>query len=321
VNASTAQPSEFSKSPPETRQVLSPARASRRLLDDEHYILRAWTVILIVAAVDWIGALHAGFEIGGIFAAVQVVMMFAGLGFVLDYFDRARPVSEATQYCALWIAFSIAILIYSYVVATLRMPMWDARFARMDSALGFNWNAGFAWATELNWRLQSILNFAYGSMMIQVFASIAYFVVIKRSDRNRELLWIGMLAVLISISLSGLFPALGPYGRTGMPPWSAALVTIRNGGLSKFTLREMTGIVAFPSCHAITAIVLVYVHRPPLRSFVPVAILNALMLIATPFAGHHYLVDILAGAAMVAVSILIVQTVMRPRDIARLEGV
>jgi len=48
---------------------------------------------------------------------------------------------------------------------------------------------------------------------------------------------------------------------------------------------------------------------------------NTLMLIATPFAGHHYLVDMIAGAAVLAVSIPIVNAAMRPRSLARLEAV
>src|SRR5260370_38906773 len=104
-----------------------------------------------------------------------------------------------------------------------------------------------------------------------------------------------------------------------MPTWSAVLLTIRNGSLSKFALTDLTGIVAFPSFHTVVAVLLVYVHRPPLRSFVPVAILNALMLVVIPFAGHHYLVDMIAGTSVAAVSILIVHAAMRPRSVARLE--
>ena len=52
-----------------------------------------------------------------------------------------------------------------------------------------------------------------------------------------------------------------------------------------------------------------YSHRPPARTFVPVAILNAIMLIAIPFAGHHYLIDVIAGASVALLSIMTVQSV------------
>ena len=92
--------------------------------------------------------LARGFRINGIIPALPGVAMIAAVGFFFDYTGRARPVSEAAHYCALWISFAVALAIYSYVVATLRMPMWDLRFARMDAALGFNWSAGFDWITS-----------------------------------------------------------------------------------------------------------------------------------------------------------------------------
>jgi hypothetical protein len=306
--AYTEAPTDSSREPVHPR-----ARELRKFSDDPDYILRAWAVLLALAAVDWLWASHAGFEIGGIVPAVKGVAMIAAFGFIVDYTGRMRQVAEAAHYSALWIFFAVSLVIYSYVVATLRMPLRDVEFARIDAALGFNWGAGFDWVMTSNWAIRYILEHAYNSMMVQVFASIAFFALINRSDRNRELLWIGMVSVLISVTLSGPFPALGPYTKGGMPGWSAVLLTIRDGSLTKLTLAHLNGIVAFPSCHAVMAILLVYVHRPPLRSFVPIAILNALMLVATPFAGHHYLVDILTGAAVVAISIPIVHAMMRPR--------
>ncbi len=290
-------------------------RASRKFLDDPRHILRAWAAILTVAAIDWLWAAHAGFKITGVLAAVRAIAMLAAVGFLLDYLGRAPQVSEAAHYCALWIALAIVLEIYSYDVATLRMPMCDQLFTRMDAALGFNWMAGFHLVTS-NRTVRYILSHAYNSMILQIFASLAYFAVTGRGDRNRELLYIGMVAALITISLSGLFPALGPFGKGGMPEWSAVLVTIRNGSLSAFALTDMEGIVAFPSFHTVLAILFGYVHRPPSWSFVPMLILNVLMLVAIPFAGHHYLVDIIAGAAVAAVSIAIVQAAMRPRSVA-----
>jgi hypothetical protein len=297
------------------------AHALRRFLDDPDYILRAWAAILLLCAVDWVWAIHAGLRFSGLMTGVEGVAVFAALGFLISYTGRMLQVGEAAQYCALWFAFAVSLVIYSYVVATLRMPLWDARFDRADVALGFNWSAGYDWIMSSSWLTRWTLEHAYNSMMLQVFASIGFFAIIGRSDRNRELLWIGMVSIIISVTLSGPFPALGPFGKDGMPQWSAVLVTIRDGSVTQFTIDRLQGIVAFPSCHALMALLLMYVHRPPMKTFVPVAIVNTLMLIATPFAGHHYLVDMIAGAAVLAISIPVVNAAMRPRSPARLEAV
>ena len=141
--------------------------------------------------------------------------------FLDDQRDVIECAAEAAHYCGLWIAFAVALVIYSYVLATLRMPMWDQRFARMDAALGFNWSAGV--------RLGHVVELAHpfpARARLQqhdgpTFVSLGFFAIIGRADRNRELLWIGMLAVVLAVTLSGPFPALGPYTTGGMPEWSS----------------------------------------------------------------------------------------------------
>jgi len=295
------------------------ARTARRFLDDPDYILRTWAAILLVAAIDCIWVTLAGIRISGIAPLIQGATIITAVGFFFDYTARTKQVSDLAYYLAMWLSFAVALDIYSYLVATIGLPLWDLRFARADIALGFNWIAGFDLITSHRTILH-LLVLDYSSIFIQVLASIAYFAAIRRSDRNRELLWLGMLSAFITASLSGLFPALGPYTKGGMPAWSAVLLTLRDGSLTTFVISKMTGIVAFPSFHTALAIVVVYVHRPPLRSFVPMAAVNALMLPAIPFSGHHYLVDMIAGSAVAAISILIVRT-MQARSLAETQDV
>jgi hypothetical protein len=284
----------------------------KRFLDDPDYILRAWAAILLVAMIDWLWARRVGFTIDGVPHATFWITVIAAVGFFFEQTGRSRKMSDWAHYVALWLSLVITIAIYSYVVTTSRMQLWDLQFARMDAALGFDWLGCLSFIMR-HPILRNLLERDYNSVFVQVFVSIAYFAIIRRSDRNREMLWAGILSALITASLSGLLPALGPYLKGDMPKWSVVLVTIRSGSLSKFALSDMTGIVTFPSFHTALAILLVYVHRPPLRSFAPVLILNVVMLVAIPFAGHHYLVDMIAGAGVAAISIGFVQLAMRPR--------
>ena len=289
----------------------------KRFLDDSDYILRAWAAILILAAIDWLLAGHVGFKIDGIPHAAFWITVIAAVGFFFEQSGRSPKMSDWAHYVALWLSLAITIDIYSYAVTTSRMQLWDLRFARMDAALGFNW-LGCLSLIMRHPILRNLLEHDYNSVFVQVFVSIAYFAIIRRTDRNRELLWTGMMSALITASLSGLLPAVGPYVNDvkslplkDMPAWLAVFVTLRDGTLSKFALLDMTGIVTFPSFHTALAILLIYVHRSPLRSFMPVIILNVVMLVAIPFAGHHYLVDMIAGAGVAAISIAIVRLAMR----------
>lgn len=279
---------------------------SRKLPKD---LLVAWVAIAAFAAVDWLLVQQAGFEITGIPGLLRGVALVAAIGFFFEYTGRSQWVSDGANYLALWISLAIALNVYSYAIATLRMPMWDAQFARADVALGFHWSAIYD-SILPHPMLRFVLRHAYNSFLLQIVGSIGYLAIFGHTERNRELLWIGLVSGLITTSLSGVFPALGPYEKE-VPSWSAILVTIRSGAMPKFALGQMAGIIAFPSFHTVAAIFLVYVHRPPLRSFIPIAILNAVMLVAIPFAGHHYLVDVISGAGVAVMSILIVRSAMR----------
>ena len=280
------------------------------------YIGRAWIAIAAVAAVNWLWAERVGYDFSGFIPVGAAVAALAAIGCFYGFTGRDGKLSELGNYCAIWIAFPVTVNLYSYIVATLRLPLRDATFARMDVALGFHW---LVWADRIGahhlaW---SAMGYAYNSIFAQVFVSVVYFSFSGRSDRNRELLWTSMLAALITVTVSGLLPAYGPYTNGKMPEWSAVLQTIREGHMTNFRIADMKGIVAFPSFHTVLGVLLVYAHRQPARTFVPVAILNAVMLLAIPFAGHHYLVDVIAGAVVAAVSIAIVRAVMVPREVLR----
>ncbi len=298
----------------------SRARAAAIASRNPEYLGRAWIAIAAVAALEWLWAERVGCTFTGSFALGAAVAILAAIGCFYGFTGRDRKLAELGHYCALWIAFPVAINIYSYLIATLRLPLRDVQLAGMDAALGFHW---LAWLGRIEPYdlLQSVFRYAYNSIFVQIFASVVYFSLAGRRDRNRELLWTSMISAFVCVSLSGFFPAYGPYTNGKMPEWSAVLQSIRDGGVTNFRIADMQGIVAFPSFHTILGILVMYAHRPPARTFVPVAILNVLMLVAIPFAGHHYLVDMIAGAVVAAVSIAVVQAVMRPRSLALPQGV
>jgi PAP2 superfamily len=279
--------------------------------NDLDSILKAWALLAMVAAVDWLWSKRVGFTVIGICPMLCGLTMIAAAGIFFEFNGRAQWLSDIANYVALWESLALAINLYSYMVATLGFPMWDVRFARADAALGFNWTAGLHFI-QAHPSFAYLLHYAYNSIFFQVLASIGFFAAIGRTDRNRELLWVAMVSALATTSLSGIFPALGPYIKE-MPAWSAVLASIRAGTLSRFAITDMRGVVAFPSYHTVMAVYLVYAHRPPMRSFIPVAVLNAFMLVSIPFAGHHYLVDVISGTVVAMVSILIVRLAILPR--------
>jgi hypothetical protein len=263
---------------------------------------RLWTPILVLILVDWSWNLHVGLEFTG-WAGVWGGLAFLVAGSVFyTVTGRNRRLADACHFTGLWVIFSLAGVILTYLAASLSMPLRDLQLSRMDAALGFHWLTyhTFVFAHPV---FHVALWIAYASLLPQVIGSTLYFAMTDRPDRNRELLGSAILSAVITTSVFALAPALGPD--PAQAQYYPVLAALR-AGVKQFSLDHVQGLIQMPSYHAALALVLVYVHRPPARSFFPVLVLNILMLLSTP-EGHHYLVDIIAGMSVGAASIYLRQ--------------
>jgi membrane-associated phospholipid phosphatase len=87
------------------------------------------------------------------------------------------------------------------------------------------------------------------------------------------------------------------------------LMTLRSGEPWDFLVTRSMGLVSFPSFHVALGIILIYTFRRTLFLMIPVAIINALMVLATLPEGGHHLSDTLAGAAIAAFTLLVVRVI------------
>jgi PAP2 superfamily len=293
---------------------LSGGGGSRIETSEKHAsLLSAWILILALGVLDWLWANRAGLVFVGWTRVACVLTFLLTVGAFYGYSGRSRRLSDAGEYAALWVAFSAAGAIFTYLVATLALPLRDPEFIAIDAAMGFHWLEWFRFIAAHR-MIQLPLFFAYFTFLPQIIGSILYFAHTGQAHRNAEMIWITMPSLIITTIVSAVLPAIGPYayffGR-----WTAdivVLMSLRSGGHQTFVVNRLQGIITFPSFHTTLAIIFIYVHRPPSRSFVPVAILNALMLLAIPSEGHHYLIDMISGAMVAVVCIAIVRAA-RPR--------
>lgn len=281
---------------------------------DRGYLLSAWTLTLLLGAVDLIWAERIGLRFTGWIRVECILIFLLTVGFIYGYSGRNRRLGDAGNYAALWVAFSAAGAISTYLAATFAMPLRDAQFVAMDSSMGFHWLDWYRFI-EAHRLIQLPLFIAYFTFLPQIIASILYFAHTGQTSRNAEMLWIGMSSLILTTTVSAFLPAVGPYVHYFGHQTAdiVVLMTMRAGGAHTFAIDRMQGIITFPSFHTTVAIIFIYVHRPPSRSFVPVAILNGLMLLGIPSEGHHYLVDMISGAMVAAVCIAAVRRGIRPR--------
>ncbi len=282
--------------------------------EDRRNLLLAWVLTLVLGGLDWIWADRVGLAFIGWMRVACALILLLAVGFLYGYSGRSHRLSDAGHYAALWVAFSAAGAIFTYLAATLAMPLRDAEFVAIDAAMGFHW---LAWSRFISAHrvLELSVFVAYAAFLPQIIGSILYFAHTEQTGRNAELIWIAMLSLILTTIVSALLPAVGPYvhffGR--QTDDIVALMSLRTHSAQSVNMSNLKGIITFPSFHTVLAIVFIYVHRPPSRSFAPIAILNVLMLISIPFGGHHYLIDMISGAVVAAVSIAIVRAVMGQR--------
>jgi membrane-associated phospholipid phosphatase len=72
----------------------------------------------------------------------------------------------------------------------------------------------------------------------------------------------------------------------------------------EFTLSKMTGVICFPSFHTVMALGYAYSLRRTGIIGHTVGVANIVMLLGVPFIGGHYVIDMIAGAAIFVLAAL-----------------
>ena len=293
----------------------APEKMSRNAGDTAIWTLRrGWLLVFVVGAIDLVWAHTAGLTFNG-WGSVGLTLTFLGaVAAIYGYTGRSARLGEVGNYAALWVAFSAVGTILTYLAATLNFPLRDSELSAIDSALGFHWLSLYNFATA-HWISKVVFSLAYNAMLPQIVFSIMYLAHTEQTDRNRDLLWTSMFALILTTMISGVAPAVGPHVAGQLPVWSKMLLTIRARRETRFSMGSMQGIIAFPSFHTVLALLLVYAHRPPSRSFWLVLLVNGLMLLAVSPVGHHYLIDAISGTLVALLSIAIVRAGSTPAGI------
>jgi hypothetical protein len=263
-----------------------------------------WTWLLTLVLVDTLWCWRIGMRFSAYWLQPLAVTVFLLLGAAYRCSGRSRRIADACEVTALWIGFTVAGCILTYLFASWALPLQDSLFDRLDTALGFNW-LGWRQFVEGHPLLHLLLALPYASFMPQLLLAILYFAFTGRQQRNQELFRAAFIALIITAAISGVVPALSALAFYGMPTeasWLHDLVALRGGTLS-FAMPQLQGIITMPSYHAVLAVVLAWSFRRTGWLGIAIGLWNLLMLISVPSEGGHYLVDVPAGLAVAAVSV------------------
>lgn len=260
--------------------------------------------VFALLAVDAAGCIACGFTVTGLLPVVSKIVLLIALSVVYFRFrgdDRSR---EMAIYVLLWIIFSVAAAVLTYLCASWSLPVRDNIMVAFDRFLHFNLHS-VTLVLLSHHVLYFVLKVLYASIVVQIAASVLLFAHLRAPQHNARLLASSIISLLAAAVISGLLPMLGP-----VPSEDPALATVvvrdvlamRAGGPVIRNIADLQGIIWFPSYHAVLGILIPWAHRG-LPTFWAVALLNGLMMFSIPSVGNHYVTDVLGGLALAAASI------------------
>lgn len=273
----------------------------------------AWAITLAVAAADLVAL--AGLEFSAPLGRTALMCGVGGGMLVLAWiYTEKRPnplIAAGARAAGFLVLFTMLLATMSYLGTSLALPLWDARFAALDRALGFDWTAHLAFVTEHRW-LELALEVAYHSSLPQVAIVVVALTASGRTERLGRFTLLFAATATVVIVISAIAPAAGAYAwHQPVSSLTAALrdgaagrwhlddfFALRDGSLRTIPLGDLQGLVSFPSFHTALALVTLWALRPVRWLTAPAYALNGALILATLSIGGHYLVDVVGGAAV-----------------------
>lgn len=218
---------------------------------------------------------------------------------------QATITVRSLLYSALFLGtISIYGAMAAYATQRLGMPLRDGLYVTIDSALGFDWHAVVHWIDGMP-VIADALKLAYHTIALQIILPAIVLSCCAAPAALERYLLAFSIALSITIVVAMLLPAASYIAEIDQ----GAFKSLTFSGATPVThleqlrsqspaviLSGLGGIIAFPSFHAVLAVLVplsLHEHRIAFWASVPV---NAVMFVSTLTEGAHYLCDILAGA-------------------------
>ncbi len=270
-----------------------------------------WLALSVLAVADAIWSAAAGFSFTAGLATTGFPLAALACAFSVRVWGKHPWAAQTGEYIALSGSAILAFGAMSYLCCAVGRPLADAALLHFDRALGFDWLYWFDLLRAHRMVLAG-LRIAYDSMPYQAIYFAVLFGLLGDRARLREMFWIVFVAGLFTSAGSVFVPALGAFKAFGLDRYGDYLPVmeqLRSGTDLHFAFAAMTGVVSFPSFHTTMALVYVYGFRGTGTVGRVMAGLNIAMLFAIPFFGGHYLADMLAGAVVALLSVIMARRI------------
>lgn len=239
----------------------------------------------------------------GFTAILALALVFLGTGYFLQL--RAPRVSLGLIGFSLFGCLSMGMTVLNASLMPLRRPRIDDSLAMLDAAVGLEWEA-VVLALGSKPYLVALLGAVYGSHLIQLSAMILTVAVLGERIRMAEMIVTAVFCSSLTLGFWALWPSFGPSAMGPLSPevdlilgsaisaHAEFMIAGAKSGVTRMTLDNLAGLVAFPSFHIIMALIATWYVKGT-RLFIPLVLFNTLMVPATVVHGAHHAVDLLGG--------------------------
>lgn len=282
------------------------------------YLQRAdaavWITIGVIAMAITGFALLGPFELDlrSFLVPGAVTALLAAGGWFYRSVRREKRLGAILSSTAHIIGFAAVGAPLSYVAATTGFPLQDAALDAIDRQLGVDWTQLMTFVS-LHPGLQLVLSLAYSTFALQTLTTVLVLGIAGQLTRLSSFIAAFVATTLVTIAISAVYPAAGPWLFLEIQPASAngflplsssswpAFLALRDGTLHTVYGIRSEGIITFPSLHAALGVLFpVALWRVKGVRWFALG-LNILLVIATPAYGSHYVVDVIAGILIAAV--------------------
>jgi hypothetical protein len=228
-----------------------------------------------------------------------------------------REISALFAAAAFLIAFPAAACLFSYLATTIAGPRIDNALASVDEAMGFSWLDAMALAARHPF-VTGVLRLTYNSIIPQTVFLMVALGWTRKSTQIYGMCIAMVVGTVLTISIWIATPSFGAFSvfhlqtlvatRLGIADdstYANQLALMLKHGPGFISPTDLRGVIACPSYHTVQALMMTwYARKLPYIRWIAV-VLNCSILPATIVHGGHHLIDIFAGAAVGAISIVL----------------
>jgi hypothetical protein len=276
-------------------------------------------LLLVPIGLFMVGALAAFYRSGFVNADLdwQLIWITVAAWLIsraIPVFSLQAAMNAFLQYVL--IVFSATIM--SYSAATIGRPLIDHELLLADQYIGYDWRAyaGFVADHPLTARA---MRFSYAFIFFMPLIVTVALSATKNVRALEKFILAGLISLVVTTGIFAFFPAttawthlqLGDAEVTAylhLPltsqDWIGKLIQIRQGGAAGIQRLDGNGLVAFPSFHATAALLFVWSTWTIWWLRVPMVFVAFALLVATPIFGGHYVTDMIAGVAVMVISVM-----------------